>query len=325
MLPILLLDIEHSANTTCRLVFEDDLKADLIWMMTNILRFSQKSASRSMNPIILLHGPPGTGKTTLCQGLAQKISIRLNETYKRTKLIQIKTAALLSKYYSESAKQVEQIFTIIAEMCQDDPERFICVLIDEIESIAFSREHSSRHGESQDSLRATNSLLTGLDRTKRFPNVIFLCTSNMIESLDSAFVDRCGQQIAVNPPSLCSQYAIIRGRLQRLIEEENVSFQNRDLPQFDAAQVDWVANQDGPDAGPGARILGILRLIGPGVSGRTLTQLPEQAILRYLRWEDCDLDLALTFMRRFIMSQMNKDIVDGKELDEDTRVAKRKR
>jgi SpoVK/Ycf46/Vps4 family AAA+-type ATPase len=59
-----------------------------------------------MNPLILLYGPPGTGKTSLCQGLAQKISIRLNSTYTKTELIQIKTAALMSKYYSESAKQV---------------------------------------------------------------------------------------------------------------------------------------------------------------------------------------------------------------------------
>jgi len=62
-----------------------------------------------MNPLILLYGPPGTGKTSLCQGLAQKISIRLSSTYKKTELIQIKTAALMSKYYSESAKQVRTI------------------------------------------------------------------------------------------------------------------------------------------------------------------------------------------------------------------------
>lgn len=69
-----------------------------------------------MNPVILLYGPPGTGKTSLCQGLAQKISIRLNSTYKETELIQIKTAAMLSKYYSESAKQVWRIVYFLVQL-----------------------------------------------------------------------------------------------------------------------------------------------------------------------------------------------------------------
>jgi SpoVK/Ycf46/Vps4 family AAA+-type ATPase len=115
-----------------------------------------------MNPLILMYGPPGTGKTTLCQALAQKISIRLSSAYPQAMFLQIKTATLLSKYYSESAKKVDEIFTAVEAMCEDDPQQFVCVLIDEVESIANSREFSM-HGEAQDSLRVTNALLTGKD------------------------------------------------------------------------------------------------------------------------------------------------------------------
>jgi len=181
-----------------------------------------------MNPLILLYGPPGTGKTSLCQGLAQKVSIRLSSTYKQTKLIQIKTATLLSKYYSQSAKQIDEIFTSIEKICEEHTDQFVCVLIDEVESIANTRE-SSMHGEALDSLRATNALLTGLDRAKRFSNVIFLCTSNMIDCLDDAFLDRCGLKMAVDPPPASIQYEILRGKIQNLIKDQ-VIISNTLLP-----------------------------------------------------------------------------------------------
>jgi MoxR-like ATPase len=259
-----------------------------------------------MSPLILLYGPPGTGKTTLCQGLAQKISIRLNSFYKRTKLVQIKAAALLSKYYSESAKQIDKIFSSLQQMCEDDPEEFICILIDEVETIAIARE-ASGHGASQESLRATNAFLTGLDRTKRYPNIVFLCTSNMVQSLDAAFLDRCGLKIEVGLPSLASQYAIIRGRIQKLMAR-GIVLSKTVLPSYRDAEVDRRVDTELP----GSKILHILKLInsnstsesfGGAISGRSLTQLPEKALLRRLRGEDCDLDMALKLIEQYVEAE----------------------
>lgn len=264
------------------------------------VRFSQRQTHKSgeMSPLILLYGPPGTGKTSLCQGLAQKVSIRLSSTYHSTKLVEIKTATLLSKFYSESARQVDEIFTKIARMCQEDPKEFICVLIDEIESIANSRESSNRNGESQDSLRATNALLTGLDRTRNYPNVIFLCTSNMYEALDLAFLDRCGLKRAIGRPSFASQYEILRSRIQGLIGDGVIKSMDT-IPSYD----DAVLLVNSTEELPGRRLHEIVELIsrrnkkqslyGPEINGRSLIQLPEQAILRYLREDECTLEMVI--------------------------------
>ena len=299
--------------------------------LIDTVRFSKKSGGKAgdITPLILLHGPPGTGKTTLCQGLAQKISIRLNSGYKETKLIEIKTATLLSKYYSESAKQVDEIFTSIERICRERPDNFICVIIDEVESIANSRDSSAKHGEAQDSLRATNALLTGIDRAKAYPNVIFLCTSNMFDCLDSAFIDRCGLKLTINPPSSASQYAILRDRVQKLIDRGFIMSEIT-LPSHRDAKID-VYNKDLP----GSRLLRIIELInsvnsqmarGEGISGRRLARFPEEAILPRLIEDECDLEMALSFMETLVLeeqsqgeqSRRNSEILDANKGTENT-------
>lgn len=104
----------------------------------------------SWNRMVLLHGPPGTGKTSLCRALAQKLSVRLSGRYSYGYLVEVNSHSLFSKWFSESGKLVQKMFEHVQELISD-PCAFVCVLIDEVESLAAARKASSN--EPSDAIR----------------------------------------------------------------------------------------------------------------------------------------------------------------------------
>ncbi|XP_020595582.1 pachytene checkpoint protein 2 homolog, partial [Phalaenopsis equestris] len=89
------------------LIYESGLKQRLLRYAASALLFTEKGVNPclvSWNRIILLHGPPGTGKTSLCKSLAQKLSIRFNSRYSVSQLVEVNAHSLFSKWFSESGK-----------------------------------------------------------------------------------------------------------------------------------------------------------------------------------------------------------------------------
>lgn len=76
-----------------------------------------------------------------------------------------------------------KLFAHIAEIAEDE-ECMVVVLIDEVESITASRGSAARSNEPGDAVRVVNAVLTSLDALKRRPNVLVLCTSNLVDSVD---------------------------------------------------------------------------------------------------------------------------------------------
>ncbi|KAI7754797.1 hypothetical protein M8C21_018796, partial [Ambrosia artemisiifolia] len=185
----------------------------LFWQVKPLVHVYQLSEE---GPIVLLHGPPGTGKTSLCKALAQKLSIRFSSRYPHCQLIEVNAHSLFSKWFSESGKLVAKLFQKIQEMVEEE-NNLVFVLIDEVESLAAARKAAISGSEPSDSIRVVNALLTQMDKLKSSPNVIILTTSNITAAIDIAFVDRADIKAYVGPPTLQARYEILRSCLQELL------------------------------------------------------------------------------------------------------------
>jgi DNA polymerase III delta prime subunit len=200
------------------LVYEESIKSDLLNYVYTAMIFSQKEVNPHIigwNRVVLLHGPPGTGKTSLCKALAHKLAVRLRRSYASYDLVEINAHSLFSKWFSESGKLVMKMFGAIRELALD-PQRFVCILIDEVESLTAARSKAMQGSEPSDAIRVVNAVLTELDKIKAFPNVLIMTTSNITGAIDEAFLDRADIVQYIGPPGIAARYEILASCVNEL-------------------------------------------------------------------------------------------------------------
>ncbi|KAM0790830.1 hypothetical protein ACM66B_004675 [Microbotryomycetes sp. NB124-2] len=257
------------------LVYEDDVKSSLLSYIYSTVLFSDAMVDFDVvtwNRVVLLHGPPGTGKTSLCRALAQKLAIRLSSRYDSGKLVEINSHSLFSKWFSESGKLVQRLFSAVTEMV-DDESCFVVVLIDEVESLTTARAGAMSGREPSDALRVVNALLTQLDKLKTRKNVLVVTTSNLSDAIDGAFIDRADIKKYIGLPPPQAIYSILESCLVEIMRAGLVK--KTKLLNWNGAKSLYDSNNPGHSIETNSSfMLCQLAHACRGMSGRTLRRLP---------------------------------------------------
>ncbi len=162
---------------------------------------------------VLLHGPPGTGKTMLAKAVAGETS---------SNFITIGGPEIVSKFYGESEGKLREIFK---EAEENAPS---IIFIDEIDSIAPKREEVTGEEER----RIVAQLLSLMDGLNSRGKVVVIGATNRPNSIDEALrrPGRFDREIEIGIPDR-------DGRLEIL------QIHTRGMPLADDVDLNWLADK----------------------------------------------------------------------------------
>jgi pachytene checkpoint protein 2 len=211
------LPAEHHDKDWDAIIVPAGVKERLLAQALLTLKHGRKLATLAGLPhgLIVLAGPPGTGKTTLARGLAQVAALALAREG-ATSLVEINPHAFPSDMLGESQRNIMRLLQdTIPEIAARRPHTV--VLIDEVESFAVRRASASFETNPVDVHRATDAVMLGIDEiARKLPAVLFVTTTNFIDAIDDAFLSRADLVMHFALPDAGTIAAILQHSLTEL-------------------------------------------------------------------------------------------------------------
>ncbi|GAA0304402.1 proteasome-activating nucleotidase Pan2 [Halarchaeum salinum] len=182
---------------------------------------------------VLLHGPPGTGKTMMAKAVA-------NET--DATFIKMAGSELVQKFIGEGSRLVRDLFDL-AE--QEEPA---ILFIDEIDAVAAERTDSKTSGDAEVQ-RTMMQLLNEMDGFDERGDIRIIAATNRFDMLDSAILrpGRFDRLIEVPEPDQEARERIldIHTRGMNLAEAVDYEALARDTEGFSGAELESLTTEAG--------------------------------------------------------------------------------
>ena len=180
------------------------------------LRPKLSVADLPLHGIVLLVGPPGTGKTSLARGLASKIAAVLHA--QNFGFIEVEPHSLTGSGLGRSQRAVLDLLgsTIVEQATSHS----LVILLDEVETLVADRSKVSLEANPIDVLRATDAVLAQLDQlARKHDNILFIATSNFPDAIDTAFLSRADLVVKIDVPGPDACKSILTKTLQALAQQ----------------------------------------------------------------------------------------------------------
>ncbi|AXG06251.1 AAA family ATPase [Haloplanus rubicundus] len=159
---------------------------------------------------VLLHGPPGTGKTMLAKAVANQTDATF---------IKMAGSELVHKFIGEGAKLVRDLFEVARE---NEPA---VLFIDEIDAIASKRTDSKTSGDAEVQ-RTMMQLLSEMDGFEERGEIRIIAATNRFDMLDPAILrpGRFDRLIEVPKPDEAGREIIFQIHTRNMNVADDVNF-----------------------------------------------------------------------------------------------------